>query len=178
MTSRQEKIVLWGGIVILALSFGITAWSLLAFFAWYVKRIPKKRLPLATYLASNQTKFYDWLSDFLSSWLRSSVSLTVTFWIIEFILGAFLLSVVRIAVFPLADLLMNPIFLVLVAYLTAVIAILYSLDNTIFLHWKVLFCQAEPAARLLVGNENYDIMTDAEKESVKRNVVDSLVGIN
>jgi regulator of protease activity HflC (stomatin/prohibitin superfamily) len=176
--TRSEKLIFWGGIYFLVFLFSVVSWFVLAFLAWYVKRIPERRLPMTSLLTGNQQKFYDWLSDFLWSWLRSSVSLTVTFWIIEFVLGAFLLSVVRIAEFPLADLLMNPIFLVLVAYLTAVIAILYSLDNTIFLHWKALFWQAEPAARLLVGNENYDIMTDAEKESVKRNVVDSQVGIN
>jgi predicted nucleotide-binding protein len=178
MTSRQEKIVLWGGMVILALSFGITAWPLIAFFAWYVKRIPERRLPLATYLASNQTKFYDWLSDFLSSWLKLSIYWSIIFWIAEVVLGMILSYVADIAGFPLSNLFLNPVFVCMIAYLTAVIAILYSLSNTIFLKWKVLFWQAEPAAKALVGNEEYETMSEEEKNRVKRNIVDSMVGIN
>lgn len=176
--TRSEKIIFWGSVVILAFLFSVTGWFILAFLAWYVKRIPERRLPMTSLLTGNQQKFYDWLSDFLSSWLRSSISLTVTFWGIEVILGALLLSAGGLVGLPLANLLLNPIFVGMVAYLTVVISILYTLSNTIFFKWTVLFWQAEPAARLLVGNEDYETMTDEEKEIVKRNVVDSQVGIN
>jgi hypothetical protein len=62
--NRQEQKIFWGGVFVLILLFNIAIWPLLALLAWYVKRIPDKRLPMAALLSGNQKRFYDWLSDF------------------------------------------------------------------------------------------------------------------
>lgn len=59
-----------------------------------------------------------------------------------------------------------------------VIATLLALHDTKSAKWDVLFWQAEPTVKVLVGNEEYENMLEEDKQAVKRNVVDSLIGIN
>ncbi len=69
----KHWLVFFVGILLLALIFPVLPiflWVLLAASAWYVKRIPEKRLPLATFWATHQPTFYNWLAAFLSDWAR------------------------------------------------------------------------------------------------------------
>lgn len=162
---RNESTVFWGGVVLVVAFLNISVLPALAFLGWYVKQIPDKRLPLTIYLASNQRKFYDWLSDFFWSWFKSAS------------LRALFLSLLAIGVGAVLGFLDLMVWWLLVGVLI-VGAILWGLGETKYIKWDVLFWQAEPTARMLVGSEEYEIMSEEDKNHIKRNVVDSLVGIN
>jgi regulator of protease activity HflC (stomatin/prohibitin superfamily) len=175
---KQENAIFWGGVILIIFLFSIFAWPLLALSSWYVKRVPEKRLPMTTLLSGNQNKFYDWLADFLRSWLKTSIATTIVLGIIEIILGSIILFASVTFKLTAFGFLTTPVFLIAVAYLTIVMATLYALNSTKYMKWEVLFWQAEPTVKVLVGNEEYEAMTDEDKNRVKRNIVDSMVGIN
>lgn len=182
--TRRETIVFWGGVLFLIVLFSLAVWPVLLLFSWYIKRIPAKRLPLTSLLASNQKKCYEWASGFLRGWVKRSIIYSLVLLGLGFTFGALLWVAVNIVKIPLpilADLLgilTTWLATVVFIYATIVVSTLWALRVTKTFEWDVLFGQAEPAARMLVGNDEYEKMDEEAKNRIKRNIVDSMIGIN
>ncbi len=184
--NRKEKIIFFAGMSLLGLYFGFLIWPMLLLLAWYIRRIPEKRLFLTDRLATNQRKFYSWLADTLKVWLKYSIIAAVApvvGGVFLFLIGCLFLYLAginpqdfwarRLRGFSL------PIGLgIHGGWMTAYPFTLIGYFLLQRLRIKPMFDFAETSARLLVGNEAYDNLTEEDKNKVKRNVVDSQIGIN
>lgn len=176
--NHQERRVFWGGVTVLVLIFHIAIWPLLALLAWYVKHIPDRRLPMTTLLSGNHKRFYDWLSGFLWGWLKSSIIWTILAVVLVGLIGTVIWFASTMNLFSLPDWIYRPFVLVCLVWVIVSGATLWALNGTKSEKWDALFWQAEPTVRVLVGNEEYEAMSEEDKKLVKRNIVDSLIGIN
>jgi hypothetical protein len=172
---RRESTIFWGCFIFLCFLFSVVWWILLGIFSWYIKHVPDRRLPLTTLLSGNQPKFYQWLSGFLRNWFKSSLIWTGIIAVGEGLLGgiAFMVSILLQIPIPFN----MPLVLVL-GYPTTVVGLLLGFSSTKMNEWDALFFQAETSAKLLVGASEYETMNEDEQNRIKRNVVDSMIGIN
>lgn len=177
--NRREQVIFWSGTILLAVCFSLTAWLLLPLFAWYIKHIPDRRLPLTDLLASNHKRFYDWLSGFLWDWFKSFIFWTIIAGVVIALVGAAGIWIAsELKLFSIRDWLTQPPLMLLVGYGMFIVINLHTFFETKSAKWDALFWQAEPTVRVLVGNEEYEIMPEEDRQRVKRNIVDSLIGIN
>jgi regulator of protease activity HflC (stomatin/prohibitin superfamily) len=181
--SQGEKTLFRIGRFVAVVALGLWMWILLPIAAGYVKRIPDrtKNLPFSGWLRTNMLQdkggkyvFYDWLSGFLWSWWKWSVTTMIVI--------AIALSIMIIFVtlaLPFTSVLVNsPVKIVAIYYLVSVVSIGYiGFDVAKSEHWDYLIAQAEPVARALLGQE-YDDLTDQQKKELHRHIADVEAGIN
>ncbi len=175
--SRRDKLLFHLGRLLAVIALGFWIWLLLPIASWYVKHIPDKtkKIPYVEWLRTYERRFYDWLSEFLKTWLLSSVGITIGSWI----LMASVALVDEFVLHRLGFLYDSPLKVVLFLYLTFVVGTGYlGFSSAKSICWDALFWQAEPAARLLVGEEEYKKLTEPQKEELKRYVVDAEIGVN
>jgi regulator of protease activity HflC (stomatin/prohibitin superfamily) len=170
--SRRERTLFVLGICVAALALGVWLWFLLPFAAWYVKNIPDttKNLPFASWLRTQQRRFYDWLSGFLMTWFRIDVLVTLGGVIIAGVMYVALPG--NIAPFGLG----KSVIAASVVYSFAVVGALIGFSSAKSSHWDILLWRAEPAARALLGA--YDNPNQPPDPDVVRHVVDAEIGIN
>lgn len=174
--SRRERLLFALAILIASIALGLWLWFLIPFAAWYVKNIPDttKNLPFASWLRTQQRRFYDWLSGFLLSWFINSVFGTL----LVIILLAVSVFVIKYRLYwnlwP-ADW-ENPKVLAALLYVIGVLCTLAGFYLTKSSHWDALFWRAEPAARALLAE--YDDPNKPPDPDVVRHVVDAEIGIN
>jgi regulator of protease activity HflC (stomatin/prohibitin superfamily) len=181
MTILEKNVFRWGRLLtVVALGFWMLI--LLRFAAWYIKRIPLCRdLPYAKWLRTsllqdNEGKyvFYNWLSDFLTTWWQWSL-LPLGFG------GVVLLSL------SIASFTTMPILAVLFDHFIKQ-AIWWELLAVVSFDWfgfriaksscwDALIWRAEPAGRALLGPE-YDKLTPEQKNQLHRHIAEVEAGIN
>ncbi|MCX7838031.1 MAG: SPFH domain-containing protein [Anaerolineae bacterium] len=171
--SRRERLIFVLGILIVAMALGLWLWLLLPFAAWYVKNIPdvNKNLPFASWLRTQQQRFYDWLSGLLMTWFRTGMLLTV-------VLGGVSVGLVYVTP-PLGLLpasLEKPVIAGTMIYVFSIFSTFMGFFSAKSSHWDVLFWRAEPAARALLAD--YDDPTKPPDPDVVRHIVDAEIGIN
>lgn len=171
--SRRERLLFALAILIASIALGLWLWFLIPFAAWYVKNIPDttKNLPFASWLRTQQRRFYDWLSGFLMTWFRIGLLLTV-------LLG----GLIAVAVYFLPPLGVLPSGLEKIAlagisfYLFSILGTWIGFASAKSSHWDTLLWRAEPAARALLAD--YDDPNKPPDPDVVRHVVDAEIGIN
>jgi regulator of protease activity HflC (stomatin/prohibitin superfamily) len=138
---------------------------LLKFGAWYIKQIPERKLPLTEYWQGWNPRFYVWLSGFLDQWANGPRrSSALAFWLvvaISFVFGWNIFSALFIA------------------SLFFIYAYVRSFRTAKMLYWDMYIWQAEPAAQILVGSsEEYNKLSEEDKNKVMRHIADIQIGIN
>lgn len=169
--TRRESLTLWANVLLSALLISLApvlfGWTLLKIAAWYVERIPERKLPLTEYWQGWNPRFYKWLSDFLSYWadgLKLTTALLFLFALIIWqVFGGYVASAVLL--------------------LESVVAVIFLYKSSFrmakYFCWDINIWQAEPAARILVGNpEEYNSMSEDDKYKVRRHIAEVHIGIN
>lgn len=174
--TRREKINFWGRLfgsaILVCLCPMVFAWTILRFAGWYVKNIPSRKFPLAGYFQGWPTRFYEWLSGYLNGWAAlprffsiivatAGVLLTIAFFS-----GWFTLPIPAFVLWLALNFLFLPVYWI-------------SFGFTKSSHWDNYVEQAEPTAQILVGSINeYNKLSEEEKNKLKRHIADVQVGIN
>lgn len=180
IVKRRDKLALVFFIVLIVLPLSPFFWGMLRFLAWYIRRIPERKLPLTNFLVTYSDRFYTWLGDYLASWFK---------W--TFIFLVFILFLVTAGLAILARVGGDEPFTGIMQFFSAPLSI-GGLKFIVFFfisfagafywthssNWSALYWQAEPAAKVLVGNAEYASLSDAEKNLIKQHVVAAEVGIN
>jgi regulator of protease activity HflC (stomatin/prohibitin superfamily) len=158
-------------------ALGFWIWLLLPLATWYVRRIPdkSKNLPFAAWLRTHPERFYAWLSGFLETWFMWSLfwtglfyGLAIAVWVVD-----------ALSIHKLSFLYYNLISMLLYIYLTFIVGTGYlGFSAAKASYWDVFWDQAESGAKILLGEGEYNKLPGAEKELVKRHVVDSEIGIS
>ncbi len=174
--SHREKILLWGRTIVcfilIALGPLVFFWVLLRFGAWYVRNIPARKLPLTGYIQGWPQRFYEWLSGFLTTW--AFLPMLVSFLLVVLNAGVFIADAIGFLVLPF-----HISILWIVLNLVAVLIYYCGFYLAKAEHWEQYIWQAEPTAEILVGSfEEYNKLSDEDKEKIKRHVADIQIGIN
>lgn len=172
--SRRERWIFRVSLLIASAALGLWLWLLIPCAAWYVKNIPDatQNLPFASWLRTQQRRFYDWLSGFLMTWFWRGLLLTMALGVIT--------AAALVGLAPplgLLPLVWERIVLVGIAvYLCSMLGTWVGFSFARSSYWDMLWWRAEPAARALLGE--YDDPNKPPDPDVVRHVVDAEIGIN
>jgi len=171
MSSRERRLFYIAHLVA-TLALGLWLWVLILMAAWYVRNIPDvtKNLPFASWLRTQQRRFYDWLSDFFLTWLRQSIFLTLIVWAMVLFIGWGLLST------GVSSLQNVALIVAILAYGAVVFCSFVGFYQAKSIHWDILKWRAEPAARALLGE--YNNPDQPPDPDLVRHVIDAEIGIN
>ena len=182
MTRQVETLIISGSIIVLALLYplgSILWWLTLWIAAWYIKRIPEKRLPYAAFFATHQPTFYIWMSGFLTYWLQYPMMIFFGILVVGTLgWGVFTLKLIPLAILPSWLNLLTPIWVQVLA-IFFLLADYFSFGPAKFMFWDAYIWQAEPTARLLVGGEEeYNKLSAEDQKRLKRHIAEASIGIN
>jgi regulator of protease activity HflC (stomatin/prohibitin superfamily) len=172
--SRRERLLFRLALLIAACALGAWFWFLIPLAAWYVKNIPdtRKNLPFATWLRTQQRRFYDWLSGFLMSWFYSTLLATLLTFLVLGVGAGLIFSSAPGNSAPIITI----IIIGVLAHLAVVFGILIGFRLAKSSCWDTLLWRAEPAARALLGE--YDDPNKPPDPDLVRHIVDAEIGIN